>query len=77
MEEADRAELHRSIARGESFGEPWLTRVHTYDVIGRLRHLGFTEVIHLTPEQAHKRYVGSRRDGLTMSGGSQVIAGIV
>jgi len=77
LEEAARIELHRSIARGETFGEPWLTRLHTHEVIGRLRHLGFTEVVHLTPDQVQKRYVGSRLDGLTISGGSQVIAGIV
>ena len=44
-------------------GEPWLTTFRTEDLKSQLRALGFSDVIHLTPEEAHERYLKNRRDG--------------
>ena len=58
-------------------GEPWLTTVHADDLKAQLRALGFSDVIHLTPEEAHKRYLKNRRDGLHAPRGQQLIRAIV
>ena len=58
-------------------GEPWLSRFHPADLASQLRQMGFSEVVHLTPEQAHERYLKNRRDGLTGRLGEQLMRAIV
>lgn len=58
-------------------GEPWLTTVHADDLKAQLRALGFSDVIHLTPEEAHKRYLKNRCDGLQAPRGQQLLRAIV
>jgi methyltransferase (TIGR00027 family) len=39
--------------RSAEAGEPWLTRFDPSALAARLRSLGFSRIIHLTPQQAH------------------------
>jgi methyltransferase (TIGR00027 family) len=73
----DLSELRRSVARGQRFGEPWLSHMRPRELIFRLKGLGFTDVVHLTPELAQERYFGCRHDGLKASRSGQVIAAVV
>lgn len=58
-------------------GEPWLSRFYPADLVSRLRRMGFTEVVHLTPEQAHEQYLKGRQDGLAGRRGEQLMRAIV
>jgi len=58
-------------------GEPWLTRLHAADLVTRLRAMGFSQVIHLTPEEGRERYFAGRRDGLRERRGEQLMRAIV
>ena len=58
-------------------GEPWLSTFHAADLKAQLRAIGFSEVIPLTPEEAHERYLKDRRDGLTGRRGEQLIRAVV
>lgn len=77
LEGAGLIELRRSVSRGEGFGEPWLTRMRSRDLIERLERFGFGDIVHLTPVLAQERYFEGRHDGLKASRGSQVIAAVV
>ena len=46
-------------------------------VASQLRGTGFSEVVHLTPEQGHERYLKDRHDGLTGRRGEQLMRAIV
>ena len=70
-------ELRRSVARGENFGEPWLTRPRPKELLRQLERLGFTDIVHLTPELARERYPGKPHDGLRLLSSGQVIAAVV
>ena len=60
-------------AKSAEVGEPWLSRLHPSDIATHLRQIGFSEVIHLTPEQVHERYLKDRHDGLTARRGEQLM----
>lgn len=63
--------------RASELGEPWLTRCHPDEFAVYLRSAGFLQVIHLTPEEAHRRYFRDRRDGLRERHGEQLMRAIV
>jgi methyltransferase (TIGR00027 family) len=63
--------------RAAEVGEPWLTRLRGDELGERLRSIGFSRTIHLTPEQARERYFGNRRDGLRERRGEQLMRAIV
>lgn len=63
--------------RASELGEPWLTRCHPDEFAAYLRSAGFLQVIHLTPEEAHRRYFRDRRDGLRERHGEQLMRAIV
>lgn len=63
--------------RAAEVGEPWLTRIRGDELAVRLRSMGFSQTIHLTPEQARERYFGNRRDGLRERRGEQLMRAIV
>jgi methyltransferase (TIGR00027 family) len=63
--------------RTAAVGEPWLSRVRADELALKLRGMGFSEIIHLTPEAAHERYFGDRRDGLKERRGEQLMRAIV
>lgn len=69
--------LAAAAQRTAAIGEPWLTRLQPGDLAARLRALGFSRVIHLTPEQARRRYFENRRDGLQERRGEQLMRAIV
>lgn len=58
-------------------GEPWLTRLRPADLAGKLRSMGFSRVIPLAPEEAHRRYFEKRRDGLRERSGEQLMRATV
>ena len=58
-------------------GEPWLTTFRADDLKAQLRAMGFSDVIHLTPDEADQRYIKHRRDGLQARRGEQLIRAIV
>jgi methyltransferase (TIGR00027 family) len=63
--------------RAAEVGEPWLSRLRGYELALRLRSMGFSHTIHLTPEQARERYFSNRRDGLKERRGEQLMRAIV
>jgi methyltransferase (TIGR00027 family) len=58
-------------------GEPYLTAFRAEDLMAQLWAMGFSDVIHLTPEEVHERYLKSRRDGLKPRFGEQLMRAIV
>jgi O-methyltransferase involved in polyketide biosynthesis len=63
--------------RAAEAGEPWLTRCHANELTAKLRSMGFSRIIQLTPEGARRRYFGNRRDGLRERRGEQLMRAIV
>jgi methyltransferase (TIGR00027 family) len=63
--------------RAADVGEPWITRLHPDELATRLRSIGFSHTIHLTPEQARDRYFANRHDGLKERHGEQLMRAIV
>jgi methyltransferase (TIGR00027 family) len=63
--------------RAAQVGEPWLTRFRGDELGVKLRMMGFSQVIHLTPEEARERYFGDRTDGLRERRGEQLMRAIV
>jgi methyltransferase (TIGR00027 family) len=63
--------------RSAEVGEPWLSRFRPADLAWRLLRMGFSEVTHLTPEQAYDRYLKNRHDGLAGRRGEQMMRAIV
>ena len=64
-------------AKSAEVGEPWLSRFYPSEVASQLRRMGFSEVIHLTPDQAQERYLKNRLDGLAGRRGEQLMRAIV
>ena len=58
-------------------GEPWLSTVRPDDLEAKLREMGFSDIMRLTPEEAHERYLKNRRDGLQVRRGEQLMRAIV
>lgn len=58
-------------------GEPWLSRFYPEELASQLHCMGFSEVLHLTQEQAHERYAKNRHDGLAGRRGEQLMRAIV
>jgi methyltransferase (TIGR00027 family) len=69
--------VRRAADQSAAVGEPWLSTFRPFDLVAQLRAMGFSEVIHLTPEQAHERYLMGRRDGLQIRHGEQLIRAVV
>jgi methyltransferase (TIGR00027 family) len=64
-------------ARAETIGEPWRTRLDASALVTMLRSNGFTDVFHLTPRLAQRRYFAGRRDQLRAPKWEQLIAAIM
>jgi methyltransferase (TIGR00027 family) len=69
--------LAAAARRAAQIGEPWLTRLHADELTAKLRLMGFSRVLHLTPEEARLRYFDGRRDGLRERHGEQLMSAIV
>lgn len=63
--------------RAAEIGEPWLTRLDARELAAKLRAMGFSQVVHLLPEEADMRYFSNRRDGLRARRGEQLMRAIV
>ena len=63
--------------RAAEIGEPWLARFRAEDLAMKLRSMGFSQIVHLTPEEAARRYFRDRRDGLKERRGEQLMRAIV
>jgi O-methyltransferase involved in polyketide biosynthesis len=48
-------------------GEPWLSRFVPGELAAKLKDMGFSNVFHLTAEEANRRYFQNRSDGLIAS----------
>ena len=66
-----------SAGRTAALGEPWKSRLRPSDVIEQLNHLGFSNIFHLTPQLAHKRYLSACGDRLRSPSWEQLIAAVV
>lgn len=71
------AALTTAAERAAGAGEPWLTRLYPNELKAQLRLLGFSRVIHLTPDEARELYFHNRRDGLRERHGEQLMRAIV
>jgi O-methyltransferase involved in polyketide biosynthesis len=58
-------------------GEPWLSTFRPEDLKAHLRGMGFSDVIHLKPEEAQERYFRNRHEGLEARHGEQSIRATV
>jgi methyltransferase (TIGR00027 family) len=58
-------------------GEPQLTQFEVDELRGHLYDLGFSDVFHLTPEEAGRRYFQGRRDGLRAPEWAQLMTATV
>lgn len=69
----------RAIAahRSAQAGEPYLTALRAEDIKAQLWEMGFSNVIHLIPEEVHERYLKNRGDGLKARVGEQLVRAIV
>ncbi|HKW87894.1 MAG TPA: class I SAM-dependent methyltransferase [Candidatus Acidoferrales bacterium] len=64
-------------AKSAEVGEPWLSRFDPADLASQLRRMGFSQVVHFTPEQAHECYLKNRQDDLAGRRGEQLMRAIV
>jgi len=69
--------LATAAQKAAEVGEPWLSTFRPEDLKERVQAMGFSEVIHLTPEEAHERYLKNRRDGLEGRRGEQLMRAVV
>jgi len=58
-------------------GEPIVARFVPDELAAKLEARGFSKVAHLSPQAAHERYFGGRRDGLDASVVVQIMRAIV
>jgi methyltransferase (TIGR00027 family) len=59
-------EVRRLITRMAAADEPWISLYRPEAMIAKLRDLGFSQALHLSPDAANERYCRNRRDGLRM-----------
>jgi methyltransferase (TIGR00027 family) len=65
------------LTQAAAVGEPWLSRFIPEQLVARLRKMGFSQVLHLTPEEANHLYFQNRRDGLNAALMEQMIRATV
>jgi|SRR5215467_6917296 len=63
--------------RSAQVGEPWLARFRADELAMRLMSMGFSQIVHLTPEEVARRYFRDRHDGLKERRGEQLMRAIV
>ena len=63
--------------RAAEVGEPWVARFRPAELAAKLRLMGFSQIVHLTPEEAGERYFHRRKDGLKPRCGEQLMRAIV
>jgi methyltransferase (TIGR00027 family) len=73
----DRDALAQCLARMERLNEPWKYQRKPAELLDHLVSIGFTEVFHLTPELAQRRYFANRSDQLRAPCWEQLIAAVL
>ena len=73
----DREFATASACRTARLGEPWKTRLAAAELAVVLRHIGFADIVHLTPALAQQTYFRGRQDELRAPGWEQLIAAVV
>lgn len=73
----DRDALAHCLARMDRLKEPWKYRRKPAELLDHLTSLGFTDVFHLAPEVAQRRYFANRSDHLRAPRWEQLIAAIL
>jgi methyltransferase (TIGR00027 family) len=61
---SDAADVATASSIAAARGEPWITRIEPQSLSERLRGLGFSAALHLTPALAKDRYYSGRTDEL-------------
>lgn len=69
--------LIHSARRTATLGEPWKSRLRASDLIEQLTDLGFSDIFHLTPQLAQRRYFSEWEDMPRSPSWEQLIAAIV
>jgi methyltransferase (TIGR00027 family) len=69
LDPVGRKAMEDAVARATAAGEPWLSRFSGSAMIDLLLKSGFSEVRHLSMDDARDRYFRGRSDGLTPAGG--------
>ncbi len=69
--------LIHAAKRTATLGEPWKSRLRASDLIEQLTRLGFSDIFHLTPQLAQRRYFSEWKDMPRSPGWEQLIAAIV
>jgi methyltransferase (TIGR00027 family) len=70
----DLDERRADVSLSEGMGELWLTRVRPAEMIAWVRRFEFSDVFHLTPDLAQRRYFSQREDGLRAPRREQIIS---
>jgi methyltransferase (TIGR00027 family) len=73
----DVARVKAFTAQFATIGEPWLSRFLPEQLTAKLTEMGFSKVLHLTPEKANQRYFQNRRDGLNAALAEQMMRAAV
>ena len=73
----DRDAVARCLARMDRLKEPWKYKRKPAELVDHLVSLGFTDVFHLTPELAQRRYFANRIDHLRAPRWEQLMAAVV
>ena len=73
----DRDAVTQCLARMDRLNEPWKYKRKPAELLDHLASLGFTDVFHLTPELAQRRYFANRSDQLRAPRWEQLIAAML
>jgi methyltransferase (TIGR00027 family) len=73
----DRDAVAQCLARMDRLKEPWKYKRKPAELLHHLESLGFTDVFHLTPELAQRRYFANRSDQLRAPRWEQLIAAVL
>ena len=66
-----------SMARTASLGEPWKTRIGAGELTRTMRALGFSDILHLTPDAAIRSHLADHHNIGNAPGWEQFIAAVV
>jgi methyltransferase (TIGR00027 family) len=61
------------VTQAAAIGEPWLSRFIPEELAAKLATMGFSRVVHLSPEEANRRYFTNRSDGLNAAFAEQMM----
>jgi hypothetical protein len=61
----------------EALGEPWLTKFQPDRLEQKLRNIGFSHIVFLTPERIAELYIHDRQDGLVVPKRASIVSAIV